>query len=171
MVEPAGQPVEASVQRLRLRSRRQVNRVTANPIQGNLGLSPLRATAGPPRAAPPESSPAVSSPAVSSPAVRPSDPGRRGSSRFDLPRNAQGFQSRLKVHVRVTNPLTAGLSRPSEESLGRSMASASSRISQQRAKSSFIDGHSRLLRAQSNANRTSKGFEIDLNPPTFSILG
>jgi len=166
MVEPAGQPVEASVQRLRLRSRRQVNRVTANPIQGNLGLSPLRATAGPPRAAPPESSPAVSSPAV-----RPSDPGRRGSSRFDLPRNAQGFQSRLKVHVRVTNPLTAGLSRPSEESLGRSMASASSRISQQRAKSSFIDGHSRLLRAQSNANRTSKGFEIDLNPPTFSILG
>lgn len=75
------------------------------------------------------------------------------------------------MHVRVTNPLTAGLSRPSEESLGRSMASASSRISQQRAKSSFIDGHSRLLRAQSNANRTSKGFEIDLNPPTFSILG
>ena len=128
-------------------SRRQVKRVTANPIQGNLGLSPLRATA------------------------RPADPGRRGSSLFDLPRNAQGFQSRLKVHVRVTNPLTAGLSRPSEESLGRSMASASSRISQQRAKSSFIDGHSRLLRAQSNANRTSKGFEIALNPPTFSILG
>ena len=49
--------------------------------------------------------------------------------------------------------------------------SDSSLISQQRAKSSFIDGQIRFLLALSNVNRTHRGFGIKLHSPTFSVLG
>lgn len=176
MVNPIGQPDGVSIHSLRLKSPRQVNRVGVNPVKGRLSLAPLRATAGPPAGVLSRSSFTVT----------PSDRGRRSTSLFDLPRSGQGFLSKLKAQVRPTNPLVAGLSRLSQSglsslsvlstrdrnpTLGGSIASASSLISQQRAKSSFLDGYSRFLLAQSNANRTNRGFGIFLSSPTFSILG
>ena len=175
MVKPIGQSDGVSIQSLRLKSRRQVNRLGAHPLKGNLSLSSLRATAGPPAGVRSRSS-----------GVTQVDGGRRSTSLFDLPRSGQGFLSRLTAQVRPPNPLIAGLSRlnrPASSSLsvlstrdrnptlGRSIASASSLISQQRVKSLFLDGHSRFLLAQSNANRTNRGFGVNLNFPTFSILG
>ena len=81
-----------------------------------------------------------------------------------LPRSGQGFLNRLTASG-------VGRLNPTGHSLGRSIESAFSLISQQRAKSSFIDGQVRFLRALSNANRTHRGFAIKLHSPTFSILG
>ena len=119
-------------------------------VKDGLGISPLRATGGPPsisQAAP-----------------------RRTASLVKPPQSGCGVLSQLRGSVRSTSPLTAGIRtmhRSQTKPLGALQARQSSLLGTCRK----IDRGSRLLRASASPFRLQGGFGAQLGIGSLNLLG
>ena len=119
-------------------------------VKDGLGISPLRATGGPPRitqAAP-----------------------RRSASLTRPPQSGGGVLFQMQGTVRSTSPLTAGVS-TSHRSQTRSLGVLQARQSSLLGSFRKIDRGSRLLQANANVFRQQGAFSPKLGTSTLSLLG
>ncbi|MDP6699506.1 MAG: hypothetical protein QGH25_07650 [Candidatus Latescibacteria bacterium] len=119
-------------------------------VKDGLGISPLRATGGPPsinQAAP-----------------------RRSASLTRPPQSSGGVLFQLQGSVRSTSPLTAGV-RTSHRSQTRSLGVLQARQSSLLGSFRKIDRGSRLLQANANIFRQQGAFSPKLGTSTLSLLG
>ena len=119
-------------------------------VKDGLGISPLRATGGPPsitQAAP-----------------------RRSASLTRPPQSSGGVLFQLQGSVRSTSPLTAGV-RTSHRSQTRSLGVLQARQSSLLGSFRKIDRGSRLLQANANVFRQQGAFNLKLGTSTLSLLG
>ena len=119
-------------------------------VKDGLGISPLRATGGPPsitQAAP-----------------------RRSASLTRPPQSGAGVLFQLQGTVRSTSPLTAGVS-TSHRSQTRSLGVLQARQSSLLGSFRKIDRGSRLLQASANVFRQQGAFSPKLGTSTLSLLG
>ena len=119
-------------------------------VKDGLGISPLRATGGPPsitQAAP-----------------------RRSASLTRPPQSGGGVLFQLQGTVRSTSPLTAGVS-TSHRSQTRSLGVLQARQSSLLGSFRKIDRGSRLLQANANVFRQQGAFSPKLGTSTLSLLG
>ena len=119
-------------------------------VKDGLGISPLRATGGPPsitHAAP-----------------------RRSASLTRPPQSGGGVLFKLQGTVRNTSPLTAGV-RTSHRSQTRSLGVLQARQSSLLGSFRKIDRGSRLLQASANVFRQQGAFSPKLGTSTLSLLG
>ena len=119
-------------------------------VKDGLGISPLRATGGPPsitHAAP-----------------------RRSASLTRPPQSGGGVLFQLQGTVRSTSPLTAGVS-TSHRSQTRSLGVLQARQSSLLGSFRKIDRGSRLLQASANVFRQQGAFSPKLGTSTLSLLG
>ena len=119
-------------------------------VKDGLGISPLRATGGPPsitHAAP-----------------------RRSVSLTRPPQSGGGVLFQLQGTVRSTSPLTAGVS-TSHRSQTRSLGVLQARQSSLLGSFRKIDRGSRLLQASANVFRQQGAFSPKLGTSTLSLLG
>ena len=119
-------------------------------VKDGLGISPLRATGGPPsitQAAP-----------------------RRSASLTRPPQSGGGVLFQLQGSVHSTSPLTAGV-RTSHRSQTRSLGVLQARQSSLLGSFRKIDRGSRLLQANANVFRQQGAFSPKLGTSTLSLLG
>ena len=119
-------------------------------VKDGLGISPLRATGGPPSITQAAS--------------------RRSASLIKPPQASGGLLSQLQGSVISTNPLTVGI-RTSHRSQTRSLSVLQARQSSLLDSFRKIDRGSRLLQANSNVFRQQGAFSPKLGTSTLSLLG
>ena len=140
--------ITAKARSLRASGAKKAGLSIESRLKSNLGISPLRATGGPPGV------PSAASGASG-----------QQSSLVKPPESGQGLMSQLQAQVRSVNPLTAGLS-----SRPRSLGALQAGLVQSRQGFEKIDNSSRRLQAHASPFRGSNGFGTKLFSSSLDLL-